>query len=450
MTSGPKTKRSLGVAPATALVVGHTIGVGVFLTPATIIGSAGSPALILFAWIVCGAAALAGALAFGELAARFPRAGGPYVYLREAFGAEVAFLYGWQCLLVMDPGITAALAAGAREYVLAAWPTAPVGRWTVVLLIWTLALLNMSGATLTARVLAGLTAIKVLALFFVIGLAFTAGDGSWLHAAPFFARPSSAASPSEGFALALVAAFFSFAGFWEASRVAGEVANPGRTLPRSLGLGVAIITSIYVATTLAFLYLVPATAASNPVDFTRRAGLALAGSVGPRLLAAVVFTSVLASLAALIMMAPRLYVAMGRDRVLPRELGSTLHGSDSSVSSTVLLAGLATLYTVLGSFQQIVAFFFSTALAFVALSVSALFVLRSRARAGEHVDFYCPGYPWLPLAFILLTTIVIVMVAVARPVQTLSGVAVVLLGIPAYRFLRHRGALSGVPQGAES
>jgi APA family basic amino acid/polyamine antiporter len=441
----------LGVWSATALVVGHTIGVGVFLTPAALIGSLASPALILLAWVVCGAAALAGALAFGELAARFPSAGGPYVYLREAFGAEVAFLYGWQCLLVMDPGITAALAAGIREYLAAAWPSAASGPWSIVVFIWALAGLNMIGVKLTTRVLSTFTIIKVVALLMVIVVAFSAGQGSWGHLVPFFSRSSSAVPITEALAVALIAAFFSFGGFWEASRVAGEVREPSRTLPRSLALGVAIITSIYLATTLAFLYLVPATAASDPIDFTRRAGLALAGGTGPRLLAGVVLTSVLASLAALIMLAPRLYVAMSRDGLLPRAVGSKDGTSDYSRTSICLLAGLATVYGVLGSFQQIVAFFFCTGFGFVALSVSAMFVLRRRRLAPEEAGFRCPGYPWVPVAFIALMAVVVVMVAAARPVQALSGMAIVALGFPAYRVLQSRGALPArVPQGVES
>jgi APA family basic amino acid/polyamine antiporter len=449
LTTAPSTKRSVGIGAATALVVGHTIGVGVFLTPAAMIGAVGSPVLILIIWVVCGAAAFAGALAFGELAGRFPQAGGPYIYLRQAFGPEIAFLYGWQSLLVMDPGVTAALAAGVREYLVAAWPSAALGQWSVVSFIWALAALNVAGVKLTTRVLAGLTAVKVAALLLVITLAFTAESGSWSPILPVFGRTASASSLPEALAVALVAAFFSFGGFWEASRIAGEVLNPNHVLPRALALGVAIITSIYVATTLAFLYVVPASAA-DPIDFTRRAGVALAGSsIGPRLLAAVVLASVLASLGALMMMAPRLYVAMSRAGVLPRGLGSTRAQDDSSIAATVLLAALATLYTVLGSFQQIVAFFFCTALGFVALSVGAIFVLRR----GSHADigFRCPGYPWLPLAFIALLAVVIALVALARPVQALSGVGVVALGIPVYRVLRVRGAVApSVPQGVES
>jgi APA family basic amino acid/polyamine antiporter len=443
--------RQLGLWSATALVVGHTIGVGVFLTPATLIGSLGSPLLILGVWVVCGAAVFAGALTFGELAARFPRAGGLYVYLREAWGPQVAFLYGWQSLLVMDPGVTAALAAGVSGYLAGAWPGAGDSRWIAAGVIWTLALLNMGGVRLSASVLNALTGVKVLSLVFVIGLAFFAVGGSWTHFVPFSTRGNATAPINEALALGLVAAFFSFGGFWEASRVAGEVRDPNRTLPRALGLGVAAITAVYLMTTVAFLYLVPAEAATNAAEFTQRAGFALAGSAGPQWLAAVVLLSVVASLAALLMLAPRLYVAMARDAVLPRFIAPRDRSRDTSPAGTVLLAGLATLYSFLGSFQQIVAFFFCTALAFVALSACGVFVLRRRPSSGDAAGFRCPGYPFVPGSFVLLLVTVVSMVAAARPVQALSGVAIVLIGLPVYRLLRARGALARhVPQGVES
>lgn len=438
-----------GVWSGTALVVGHTVGVGVFLTPATLIDALRSPYLILGVWLACAALVFSGALAFGELAARFPRAGGPYVYIREAWGEQPAFLYGWQCLLVMDPGVSAALAAGLSDYIVAAWPGVGNGRTLSVLMIWVLALANMGGLRLSARVLSALTAVKVLALATVVALAFSSSAGSLARLAEPDGLPGM--PRLDAVALALISAFFAFGGFWEASRMAGEARQANRTLARSLAAGVATITAIYVVTTLAFLYLVPPGVSADAAEFTRRAGLAMAGSAGPRLLAAVVLVSVMASLAALLVMAPRLYVAMSRDGSLPRRLAPPDTRSDNSRAGTVILAGLATLYATVGSFQQIVAFFFCTALAFVALAVAGLFVLRGRARSPVPADVACPGYPLTPASFVVLVLAVLLMVAVARPLQAFAGAGIVLLGIPVYRALKARGALARpIPQGAKS
>src|SRR4029079_4179751 len=137
----------------TALVIGHTIAVGIFLTPAELIGAVASPALTLGLWLGGGVLVLAGGLTFGELASRYPRAGGPYIYLREAWGERIAFLYGWQSLLVMDPGITAALTLGMSQYLVVLWPAATgFERPIAVATIWTLALLNLAGLKVSARV----------------------------------------------------------------------------------------------------------------------------------------------------------------------------------------------------------------------------------------------------------------------------------------------------------
>ena len=176
---------------------------------------------------MCGACIFAGALTFGELAARYPLAGGPYVYLREGWGERIAFLYGWQSLLVMDPGIIAALATGLAQYLVVLWPGAAGSeKLLAIASIWTLAVLNMAGLTLSARVLGLLTALKLLALGQIVVTAFTIGDGSWSNLVPFVERRAGAPPLVEALALGLVGVFFSFGGFWEASRVAGEVAIP--------------------------------------------------------------------------------------------------------------------------------------------------------------------------------------------------------------------------------
>src|SRR6185436_8426636 len=252
----PRPTRELGLWSATALVVGHTIGVGIFLTPAGLIGALASPSLTLGLWVVCGAIVLAGALTFGELASRYPHAGGPYIYLREAWGERIAFLYGWQSLLVMDPGITAALAAGFSEYVVVLWPASRgAERWLAIAVIWTLAALSMAGLRLGARVLSMITLVKVAAFAAVIIVAFGAGRGSWSHYEPFVARHDTGIPMGEAIALGLVSVFFSFGGFWEASRMAGEVRDAPRIMPVALTLGVTCVTLVYLAMTAAFIYL---------------------------------------------------------------------------------------------------------------------------------------------------------------------------------------------------
>jgi APA family basic amino acid/polyamine antiporter len=422
-------------------VVGHTIGVGIFLSPAELIGALASPPLTLGLWLLCGGLVLAGALTFGELASRFPQAGGLYVYLREAWGERVAFLYGWQCLLVMDPGITAALAAGTAQYAALLFPRAAgFERWIAAGMIWLLALLAMAGLSLSSRVLGFLTAVKLFALAAVVLLAFTIGGGSWSHFSAPARRPPGAPSLSEAIALGLVGVFFSFGGFWEAARVADEVRDSVRTLPRALGLGVAIVTAAYLVTTAAFLYLVPVAGASDAAAFARNAGEALLGPRGPAAISAVVVVSVVGSMLALLIMAPRLYVAMARDRAFPPALATVHPQTGSPARATAILAALATVLVLAGSFREIVAFFLCTTLLFVAFAAAGLFVVRRRD--GGAAVFRTPGYPATPALFIPLLLAVVGLVSLHRPLPALAGLAVVVLGFPAYRLF------VGAPQAA--
>lgn len=382
---------------------------------------------------MCGGVVVAGALTFGELAARYPQAGGPYVYLREGWGPRLAFLYGWQALLVMDPGITAALAAGAAQYLIALRPAA-VGmeRPIAIGIVWILAVLNMAGLRLSARVFDVMTGLKVLAFAGVLVVTALLGRGEWSR----FAAHTAATPVGEGLAIGLVSAFFSFAGFWEASRIAGEIRNPERTLPRALAAGVACITVIYVATTAAFIYLVPAGSTGDAAEFARRAGEAMLGPIGPAVLAAAVVLSVVASAMALLLMAPQLYVAMSGDGLFPAALAVVHPATRVPMRATALLALLATAYVFAGTFEQISSFLIATAMGFIALSAASLF--RIRRRFGGDAPFRVPGYPWTPAAFVLLMSTVVALVAANRPRQALLGLFIVSLGIPAYRLFARR------------
>lgn len=432
--------RPLGFWSTTALVVGHTIGVGIFLTPAELIGALASPALTFGLWLACGAVVLCGALTFGELASRFPRTGGLYVYLREGFGSRVAFLYGWLCLLVVDPGVVAALAVGLSQYAVVLLPEqSGRERELAVGFVWILALVNMCGLRPSSRVLNGLTALKVLALAGIVAAAFTVGTGDWSHFSPFSGRRGNAPPIGAALGVGLVAAFFSFGGFWEASRVAGETRNAGRTMPRALALGVAAVTLVYVATTVAFVYLVSIERVGSSAEFARRAGQAMLGPAGPSVFAAVVVLSATASAAALILMAPRVYLAMSLDGLFPLALAKLHTITNAPVRATAVLASMATLLVLTGTFPQILAFFMCPTLVFVALAASAVFVIRRR-RANAPA-FRSPGYPVIPALFVLLVLAVVLFVGIARPVPALSGFALVLAGMPVYDVLAKRGAV---------
>jgi basic amino acid/polyamine antiporter, APA family len=419
--------------------------VGIFLTPSELIGALASPALTLGLWLACGALVLAGAWTFGELASRYPEAGGLYVYLREAWGRRVAFLYGWQSLLVMDPGVTAALAIGLAPYLVVLWPAAAGReRWLALAAVWVMALVNMAGLRLSSRALNLLTAFKVLALVGVIAGAFTIGTGSWEHVSPWLARRPGASPLSEALGLGLIGVFYSFGGFWEASRVAGEMWAPRRQLPKALAVGVVGVTALYVLTTLAFVYLVPVEEATNAPAFARRAGQALLGASGARVLSAVVVVSAAASVLALLLMAPRLYVAMSRDGLFPAGLASLHPRTQAPARATALLATMASLFVLSGSFSQVVALFMCTTLVFIGLAAAGLFAVRRRPT--ESGGFRAIGYPVSSALFVLLVLAVVALIVLARPLPALAGFGLMLTGVPVYETLARRSPAIGSVQ----
>ncbi len=222
-------RRQLGVLAVTTLVIGEVIAIGIFLTPAGMARSLGSPFWLLIVWLLMGVMALSGALCYGELAARTPEAGGGYVYLREAYGRGVAFLYGWKCMLVMDPGITAALAVGLASYV--GYALGLVGATLKLIAIGTILLLaavNVVGLRLGSGLMQWLTALKLGALGLIAVLALVMRAGQWSNFVPFVAQRAGSDPVPGALAPALVGAFFAFGGWWEISKLAREA----RACPR--------------------------------------------------------------------------------------------------------------------------------------------------------------------------------------------------------------------------
>jgi APA family basic amino acid/polyamine antiporter len=429
--------RRLGLAAATSAVAGQVIAVGIFLTPASMARTLASPAWLLGAWLLMGGMALAGALCYGELAARYPEAGGGYVYLRETYGRRLAFLYGWKCLLVMDPGITAALATGLAAYVGYLVPLGPFGLKIVALgAIAAAAAINIRGSALSGRVLEALTVLKLGALAAIVLLAFGLGRGEWSHFVPFVARHPGAPPVAAAVAGGLISAFFAFGGWWEASKLSGEVVDPARTMPRALALGVSIVTAAYIATSAAFLYLVPLERVTSGEAFAAQAGEALFGHVGGAVFAAIVVVSVAGSLFAVVMLLPRVYYAMGRDGVFPAAIGelSPRFGTPSRAIATEAI--LASALVIAGSFEQIVAYFVFITVTFIALTVAAVYVQRRRQSTAP--PYLTPGYPITPAIFLSLVLVLLVLIGMNNPWQALAGAAVVALGLPVFELMERR------------
>lgn len=428
-TREPPLKRQVGLATAVAVMIGQVIGIGIFLVPAGMARAVGSPFWLLLIWLAIGFMTLCGALCYAELAARFPEAGGSYIYLREAYGNGVAFLYGWMVLLVLDPGLTAIFAVGLAAYAGFLLPLSAAGGHALAIgAVVVIGLVTVLGTRVGTGFIRALTALKIGTLAFLIIFGFASGRGDIDNFRPFFAVPQDVFGALAG---GIVGAFFAFAGWWEVTRMAGELRDPQRNIPRMLVLGVLALTITYVSTSAVFMYLVPLEDAATDEAFAALAGVALFGPGGGRIFAGIVILSVLGTLFAYLTVSPRVYFAMARHGLFFRSVGEPHVRFGTPHRATMIQMVLASVLILTGTFDQILSYFFFIVICFIALTVGGTFILRKRPFTG----YTTPFYPLTPIAFLVLSVIVLFLVGIRNPVQTLVGVGVVLLGIPVYHLV---------------
>ena len=424
-------RRQLGIWPTTAMVISGMIAVGIFLVPAGMAKSLGSPLLLLIVWLMMAGMALCGSLCFGELASRYPDAGGGYVYLREAFGTQTAFLYGWMSLMVLDPGITATLATGMSSYaghIFAMEPTAMKVVAIIVLVVLTG--INILGVRIGAWIIVFLTVFKVGVLAVISILGFGLGLGDWSNFSPFVERPPDSGPLFGALAGGIVGAFFAFAGWWDLNKVAGEIRDPTKTLPRALFLAVGVVALTYISTSAVFMYLVPVSQVTSDETFAAQAGEVLFGRSGGILFSTVVIVSIIGSLTGLLLMAPRVYYAMARDGMFLRFAGVVHPTFGTPYRAIAIQGGLASLLVWLGTFSQILDYFIFVAVMFIALTVAGIFVIRRKQT--DMPPYRTPFYPVTPVVFLVLAAVLLVLLFGNSPLQALLGVGVTALGIPVY------------------
>jgi basic amino acid/polyamine antiporter, APA family len=427
--------RRLGLFSGTMAVIGGIIGGGIFRTPAVVAERVGSPGLILAAWIVGGAVALIGAFCFGELGQRSPRAGGGYVYLREAWGPFTAFLYGWGLLLVIASGAIAAVAVTFADYAVAL--TGQSRRLTLPLALGAIFLLsgiNYFGVRPGAVVQNLFTILKLLALTALIVAGLAAGIPS--------TAPNPPGNPA-AFGAALVPILFTYGGWQQTNFIAEEMVAPERDLPRALVLGVGVVVTVYLLANLAYLRVLgPAGLAASPApaaDLMR----SVLGPAGGTLIAAGIAASTFGFLNLVILVTPRVFQAMAADGVFLPRLARLHPVHRTPAGAIVLQAVWASVLALSGSFGQLVDYVAFADWVFFGLTVAGLFVYRARDRADGRVAppgaFRVPGYPWTPAAFVAAAIFVVASSVVAAPRNALVGTGLLAVGLPVFWYWSRAG-----------
>ncbi|HET9212536.1 MAG TPA: amino acid permease [Thermoanaerobaculia bacterium] len=430
-------RRQLGLAAAISAVTGESIALGIFLTPATMAKSLGSPLLLGLVWCAMGLMTVCGALCYSELAVRYPETGGTYVYLRQGYGERMAFLFGWMSAAVLDPGLAAALAVGATSYI---GTLAPLGRLGMALfpvfLLLGLAAINLLGTRLSGGVMATANFFKLAVLVAIVGWAAASGRGSLGNLLPLAARRAGSGPLFPAVAGAAVSAFFSFGGWWDVAKLGGEIREPERNLPRALTAGVLLVTATYLLVSFSFLYIVPLERVVSNTAFVAQLGSALFGGAGGRVLSVCVLVAVLSGLTALTLSAPRVYYAMARDGVFFPLFGRLHPRFGTPVWAILLQTGIALLLLGWGAFGRLLSYFIFSAVLFLGISVAALFRLE---RPMERW-----WYPAAPLLYLAGSLAIAALILVQDPWPALLGVAIVLSGELLRRLFLPRSNASGL------
>jgi APA family basic amino acid/polyamine antiporter len=494
--SNPEFVKAMTLTDATMLVAGSMIGSGIFIVSASMSRTLGSPFWLLLAWIVTGVITLLGALAYGELAAMFPRAGGQYVFLRESMGPLMGFLYGWTLFVVIQTGTIAAVAVAFGRFLGVLWPAISPNRYAwfpsanvcaswlgctdpanaielgltpqrliALLSIAVLTWINLRGVREGKLVQTTLTVVKTGALALLIIIGITVGRNATAITANFarghfFGTVDVSGAFVIAFGAALVGSLFSSDAWNNVTFAAAEVQNPKRNLPLALVLGTGLVTLLYVLANVGYLNVLPmlgdpngATALTRGIANATQDRVATAAlevvfsSAGATIMAIAILISTFGCNNGLILAGARVYYAMARDGLFFRRVG-TLNERRVPAAGLIVQSLWTALLCLTGSYGQLLNYVIFAALVFYALTTIGLFILRAKRPDAER-PYRALGYPVLPAIYIALTTLVMLLIVLSPSTRqdAFLGLVLVLIGIPVY-FLWRR--VEPTPAGASS
>ena len=428
--------RRLGLWSSIGIVIGVTIGSGIFRTPATIATRVPDPAIMLLVWVIGGAISLCGALSVAELAASLPHTGGWYVYLRESWGRLAAFLLGWAELVLIRASALGAISTVFAEHLLRSLGYDPgaYGRATdyiAAAAILCAAGVNIRGVRLGAALAGVSTITKFGALAVLVLAAFAFGGGAGASTTHF---TSAGESVDAGlFGLALISVLWAYDGFADLSFAGGEVRDPQRTLPRAIVGGTLAIVAIYLAANLAYLYVSPIDRiGQSPLIAADTMG-AMFGSLGIALVSVVVTISTLGALISITLTSPRVFFAMAADGLFFRRIASVHPRYGTPHVAIGLAAALGVGFVLTRTFDQLADTFVLSIWPFYGLAVAGLYRLR-RLRPDLPRPYRVPGYPVVPAVFVCAVIYLVGNALIADPLWTGFTLGIVLAGIPVYHF----------------
>jgi len=430
-------RRELSLFDMTMIAIGSSIGSGIFLTPALIAKALPSPIWILGIWILGGITTMCGALTYAELGGMMPRAGGVYVFLSEAYGGLVGFLYGWAYFLVVNTGALAALALAFSTYLGFFFPFAGEHTTLVgiigILLVTAINVLGVKAGGVFSDLF---TVLKItgIAVLIVVGLGW--GSSSTTDfSIPLGHLPHGLSS---ALTLAFVSILWSFGGWQHATFTAAEAKDPKRTVPMSLILGALAVTVIYVLTNVAYMFLMPPSQMANSPHIASDAISLVLGPIGGSLIAITIFISTFGTAGIYTLTAPRIYYAMANDGLFFKKVAE-VHPRFRTPMFSIVLQSFWAIVLILfwGTFESLISYVVFTDWIFFALAAFSIFLFRRRKPEAER-PYKTLGYPFTPIVFVAISTLFVVYTLFEKPAESLAGLGFLAVGVPVFMFWKRK------------
>ena len=439
-------ERKLELFSVTNIVIANIIGAGIFTTTGFLMDFLGNPLIMLALWLIGGLIALCGALAFGELGASFPEAGGEYMFISKLFHPLLGFLSGWLSLIVGFSAPIAASAIGFSKYFVWAFPgfqswlnlsdlltEDSFSKVLAVLVILSFSLLHSRGVVLGAKVQNGLTILKILLVAGLIIAGFTVGEGTFEN----LKTENTFQFNFDGWksiGLSLMFILFAFSGWNSATYIGSEIRRPGKVIPRSLLISTGIVTVLYLLLNLFFVYAIPP---DHMVGEPEIGGLAVGnafGAVAETVLSLLISFALFSSLSAFIILGPRVYYSMAKDGYFFKAIAKVNPHFEVPQNAIILQSGIAIIIVLTGTFDQILAYMGFSLGIFPILAVLGIFKLRMTGQSKLKL----PGYPVAPAFFILMNVIILVLAYFERPWESTIAIVTALSGIPVFYWFKKK------------
>ena len=414
-------------------MIGTVIGSGIFLVPGAVLRPVGnSVPLALAVWFTGGFVSLLGALTYGELSAIMPKAGGLYVFIRDAFGPFLAFLFGWTLFLVISTGSIATLAVAFSAYIAEFIPvTLFQSKLISIAMIAVIAAVNVRGTRNSADLQNVMTAVKVLAILAMGGALL------WLGRSPVYetALPLSLGARASGFGIAMISVLWAYEGWQYATFSAGEAVHPQRNFPLAFLTGTAALIAIYLFANLGYLKALGATQVAVSTRVAATSVSAMLGGIAGKAVALAILISIFSAANSIVLTASRVYFAMANDGLFFRRL-SEVHPRFGTPALAVIATSLwAAILAASGTFEQLLTYVIFVGWMFYALSAASIFVYRRRNPDADR-PYKVPAYPLTPAIFVLAAAILVANTIVTQPVRAAIGIGIVMTGLPAYLIWR--------------